>query len=155
MGMFDDLRCEYPLPGNVPVDAGSLNYQTKDTPDQYCRQYLITKEGMLTRDGNVEDFSGGICFYAGNVVASGPGIYTKDGEDAFWLEYQSVFVHGKIVNIELVRYESEPAQKSSEAPRPWDVRFESEEERMAWWKKEAKAFDDWRETEKRKREVRR
>jgi hypothetical protein len=30
MGMFDNIRCEYPLPGNPPANAAELDFQTKD-----------------------------------------------------------------------------------------------------------------------------
>lgn len=44
MGMFDYLRCEYPL----PVDgANALEYRTKDTPAQYLDRYEIREDGTL------------------------------------------------------------------------------------------------------------
>lgn len=43
MGMFDDVKCEYPLPDEWAQDLG---FQTKDL---HCLmdQYTITKEGRL------------------------------------------------------------------------------------------------------------
>ncbi len=101
-------------------------------------------------DGKLEDFTGGICFYDSNVVASGPGTYTRDGEDSHWLEYVSTFVHGKLTHIERSSYSFEPAQKSSQMWRTQPA-FANEEERMAWWNKERQAFKDWQEAEKQVR----
>jgi hypothetical protein len=44
MGMFDDIKCSYPLPVE---GANALNYQTKDTPAQYCDLYEIREDGTL------------------------------------------------------------------------------------------------------------
>ena len=43
MGMFDYVRCHYPLPDG----AGALEYQTKDTPAQWLDQYEIRADGTL------------------------------------------------------------------------------------------------------------
>jgi hypothetical protein len=43
MGMFDYLRCTYPLPPGAPVDG----YQTKDTPSQWLDTYEIKADGTL------------------------------------------------------------------------------------------------------------
>lgn len=44
MGLFDYIRCEYPLPDGFD---GDLTYQTKDTPAYYMEHYTITAEGKL------------------------------------------------------------------------------------------------------------
>ncbi len=44
MGVFDYLRCEYPLP---LAGANDLDYQTKDTESQYCDHYVIRADGSL------------------------------------------------------------------------------------------------------------
>lgn len=44
MGLFDNLRCHYPLP---VVGANARYYQTKDTPCQRMNEYEITEEGLL------------------------------------------------------------------------------------------------------------
>jgi hypothetical protein len=55
MGMFDYIRCKYPLPVE---GANALEYQTKDTPRQWCDQYEIREDGTLWfRDYDVEDRS--------------------------------------------------------------------------------------------------
>jgi len=43
MGMFDYLKCEYPLPERPPDGF----FQTKDTPRQYLEKYTITTDGRL------------------------------------------------------------------------------------------------------------
>lgn len=55
MGMFDDIRCKYPLPVE---GANDLAYQTKDTPEQFLDQYEIREDGTLWReDYDIEDHS--------------------------------------------------------------------------------------------------
>lgn len=44
MSMFDEFKCLYPLP--VP-GANALNYQTKDTPAQFCDDYEVRTDGTL------------------------------------------------------------------------------------------------------------
>lgn len=47
MGMFDYVKCEYPLPGGIPEWAKACIFQTKDTDAQFMETYVITKEGRL------------------------------------------------------------------------------------------------------------
>lgn len=55
MGMFDDIKCHYPLP--VP-GANALDYQTKDTDSQYLDQYEIRQDGTLWHQNyDIEDHS--------------------------------------------------------------------------------------------------
>ncbi len=44
MGMFDYLKCKYPLPDASDND---LEYQTKDTPAQFLDNYEIRADGSL------------------------------------------------------------------------------------------------------------
>ncbi len=44
MGMFDYLKCKYPLPD---ADDNDLEYQTKDTPAQLLDNYEIRADGTL------------------------------------------------------------------------------------------------------------
>ena len=48
MGVFDYVRCEYPLPGLD--DPTSIRFQTKDTEEMWLHQYTITKDGRLVSD---------------------------------------------------------------------------------------------------------
>ncbi len=72
MGMFDNLRCKYPL----PVDgANALEYQTKDTPAQYLELYEIREDGTLWHElYDTEDHS-----ERGKWIAANPN---KPEEDA-------------------------------------------------------------------------
>ncbi len=55
MGMFDEITCKYPLPVE---GANGLNYQTKDTPAQFCEHYEIREDGTLWyRNHDTEDHS--------------------------------------------------------------------------------------------------
>ncbi len=54
MGMFDTVRCEYPLP---EPEHNALDFQTKSL-DSYLDDYTITRDGRLLRhahDGLLED----------------------------------------------------------------------------------------------------
>lgn len=55
MGMFDDIKCKYPLPLN---GANDLVYQTKDTPAQFLDKYEIREDGTLWHENyDIEDQS--------------------------------------------------------------------------------------------------
>lgn len=55
MGMFDYLRCEYPLPA---PDAQHLEFQTKDTDSQFLDEYAIRADGTLwVQEYDTEDRS--------------------------------------------------------------------------------------------------
>jgi hypothetical protein len=52
MGMFDYLKCKYPLPESAPSWVTSeTEFQTKDTDAQYLEYYTITEEGRLIHHG--------------------------------------------------------------------------------------------------------
>lgn len=73
MGMFDDIKCKYPLPLK---GANALNYQTKDTPEQYCDCYEIREDGTLWHENyDTEDHS-----EAGQWLRDHPG---KEIPDSF------------------------------------------------------------------------
>lgn len=55
MGMFDELRCAYPLPVE---GANACLYQTKDTPSQSIDLYEIREDGSLWHEEyETEDIS--------------------------------------------------------------------------------------------------
>jgi hypothetical protein len=98
MGMYDDLRCHYPLPVKGANERG---YQTKDTPCQYLNKYEITAEGVLRHqewdadEGLNEkwighpDFIGEIRFYD----------YKEGGG---WIEWSAYFVNGLLEEVHLI-----------------------------------------------------
>lgn len=116
MGLFDYIKCDYPLP-----DQGMQNaeFQTKDTDAQYMEMYRITTDGRLihetvTREavpkserpypdaedwramigcirriptGDVEiPYHGDICFYASDKYGG-------------WHEYVARFTEGRLTRI--------------------------------------------------------
>jgi hypothetical protein len=55
MGLYDEIRCRYPLPVE---GANAFDYQTKDTPAQFCERYEIREDGTLWfEDYDTEDHS--------------------------------------------------------------------------------------------------
>jgi hypothetical protein len=46
MGVFDYINCKYPLPPDGKVHDG-VEFQTKDTDEQYLRAYDIREDGTL------------------------------------------------------------------------------------------------------------
>jgi hypothetical protein len=127
MGMYDYVRCEYPLPGNPPECFKDECYQTKDL-DCTLSTYTIRSDGRLA--SNVEDLhvTVTLTFYTNNVVASGPGVYTRNGEDAQWIEYRATFVGGQLTTIEETENFREPALKWE--PQPWPEISEEEAEQI-------------------------
>lgn len=81
MGMFDWIRCEYPLPDEP--NGASIRFQTKDTPNQMLDEYRIDANGDLwvttcetEREERVTDFTGTINFYTSNLSG---GTLSSDG----------------------------------------------------------------------------
>lgn len=138
--MYDYVKCEYPLPGNPPEWAKDAYFQTKDF-DCLMDTYIITADGKLlkgdpaTPEGEPVAHAtrlGLTCtinFYTSNVVASGPGTYTSDGEDAHWLEYSAEFVKGELLEIQEIENRKEPAAKSK--PFSWPKPTEEEKAERA------------------------
>lgn len=109
MGVFDYVKCEYPVPGMPDIE-----YQTKDTDEQYLEEYKIDAEGRLwlnkkDRGWVVEkkqvlggynklvssewvlqpDFRGDINFYGTD----------KNGK---WWEYSALFKDGILIDMKAV-----------------------------------------------------
>lgn len=98
MGLFDEIRCEYPLPPNGVVDADWS--QTKSMPSPYMDKYLIASDGTLCKLERMMDGSGFArvgCFYTGEIL------FEADGA-----EFSSYFVRGKLKHIERLD-DDEPA----------------------------------------------
>lgn len=110
MGVFDDLRCKYPLP--IP-EAQDFVFQTKDTDAQYCDDYELREDGTLWREcydseiiidpssplGMRQDrrnirweqevVTGEVCFYH----------LVKDESRHLWYEFQAWFRDGVLKEI--------------------------------------------------------
>jgi len=128
MGMFDDLRCEYPLP--VP-GANDLSYQTKDTPAQWCDLYVIRKDGTLCHEQyDEEDHSDpnaeGFMRFVGSAARVNKRLVPVEnftGEIRFydlpepgeWIEFSSYFVAGKLQSVNLIKdTRAQPAQAGAD-----------------------------------------
>lgn len=111
MGMFDYLICEAPLP-ETPEPPPAGPFQTKDTPDQSLRDYVITADGSLIAkpspgvfsspyvrpvDSVFDDAHGDIVFYTGRDPNRGP-----------WWEYKARFTDGRLSRITLVDFKPSP-----------------------------------------------
>lgn len=115
MGLFDYVRCKYPLP---VAGAEGLEFQTKDTPSQYMDLYEIREDGSLWHetydivdrsDPSKEGFErlrGAMarinnrwefCKLTGEVV-----FYT--GERDWWIEFSSYFKDGKLQQMNLLEH---------------------------------------------------
>jgi hypothetical protein len=101
MGLFDNIRCHFPLPDGF---EGDIEYQTKDTQAQYLDHYTITEDGRLVLDEKPEEaipFHGALSFHASNVCGSGPDGYMTDDDSPGWSrEYVALFDRGRLLKIE-------------------------------------------------------
>lgn len=113
MGMFDWISCDYPLPNEPPEFCRKPGYQFQ-TKDLGCTmaEYRITEAGrlVLVRRGWCDheeppvadidqNIHGEVEFYSSNITGSGPGLYTKNGEDAESVDYKAIFIHGQLHSI--------------------------------------------------------
>jgi hypothetical protein len=136
MGMFDDIKCEYPLP--LPETPGELAgrnwrdnvFQTKDF-DCLMDAYCIREDGTLwqqtyiwetTRKGRPcrkpadwqprVSHTGAVYFY--NLI---------NGNQAdYWVEWVAVFISGKVSELKLERWE----QNDNRARLASEARWKSE-----------------------------
>ncbi|MBX7229846.1 MAG: hypothetical protein K1X48_09600 [Burkholderiaceae bacterium] len=87
MGMFDYVKCHYPLPVKGAED---LIYQTKDTPSQWLDMYEIRADGTLWHEDR-------------SAQKKRPGPVKWTGEIVFYadkLEFSAYFVAGKLLHLE-------------------------------------------------------
>lgn len=137
MGMFDDIRCKYPLP--LPQYQEN-EFQTKDTPSQWMDLYEIREDGTLWREdydtedqserGKWERENPGLelppsiknnptawCGCAARVNKRWAPVADFVGEIAFyncigpkregWVEFSAYFVGGKLNQLNLVTHRPE------------------------------------------------
>lgn len=133
MGMFDELKCKYPLPVE---GANAVEYQTKDTPMQNLDHYEIREDGTLWHeDFDIEDHSDMAKWKAAHPGEEPPkelqgtllslcGCMTRvnkrwepinfTGEIRFygclgercggWVEFSAYFEQGKVVRLNLIEH---------------------------------------------------
>ena len=115
MGMFDEIRCHYPLPLK---GANDKVYQTKDTPAQFMDLYEIREDGTLWyEDYDIEDHSDpnakGIKKLFGvlskvnkrwkQVTITGEiRFYGFKRKDRGWIEWSAYFENGVIERLNLI-----------------------------------------------------
>ena len=124
MGMFDEIRCRYPLP--VPGWEETL-FQTKDTPEQWMEQYEIRADGTLWHeDYDIEDRSDpkaeGLLALCGCMTRVNCRWVNSDftGEIRFcslrkpeWIEFSAYFVKGAIaLPVQLIEHQK-PERKAT------------------------------------------
>lgn len=118
MGMFDNIRCKYPLdtPG-----ANDLQYQTKDTPCQMLDNYEIREDGSLWVEMyELEDHGDptltGVARWAGAMTKvnlrwepteyySGIINFYTYTDTIKWIEFAATYEAGELLGIKLVRLE--------------------------------------------------
>jgi len=136
MGLFDSIRCDYPLPGDPPSFLKNAPFfQTKDLGEG-MGDYYITKDGELYLDfsgfdnlkevfGEGKDFvlkdkkiniSKKIEFYGSNLRAGKPRgknyiYFTDDGNDYVAITYLAQFKKGKLISIKEKHREEKQAEK--------------------------------------------
>ena len=110
MGMFDYLRCHYPL----PVEGGAaLEYQTKDTPAQWLDQYEIRTDGTLWhQDYDTEDRSDPSAEGFARLFGCATRVNERwepvalTGEVVFYsgdFEFSAYFVRGELKHLETLQ----------------------------------------------------
>jgi len=105
MGVFDYLVCEHPLPDGF--DPKGIEFQTKDTDEQWLTTYRLRADGvLLDPEGAQVEHHGTLEFYSGNVCAGGPDgkggriFATEDDEPPWRAEYVALFDHGRLLKLE-------------------------------------------------------
>jgi len=105
VGMFDNLRCRYPLPvedWQRPLVEGKT-FQTKDTPDQDLDLYEIREDGTLWRREDDEWLPEGLTARI-DFYCDLPMDQPAPGEKSGWVEFSAVFLAGKLQVIALKEF---------------------------------------------------
>ena len=118
MGLFDTIRCEYPL---SVAGHQNLEFQTKGL-DCGMERYTITPDGRLIRHSRGGMFAKGPCRDIEWPVHGDVEFYTSDS-DRNWIEYIARFTHGR---VEWIR----PLEEARRTPgfRRWDDPVSEDEE---------------------------
>jgi hypothetical protein len=111
MGLFDHVRCEYPLPDPTQQER---EFQTKDL-DSLMHHYVITRDGRLIRKARPDDGWGPRVEHDMEWPIHGDiRIYDFDQEARQSIEYVVRFTHGR---VEWVRPVTEVAALEPRAGR--------------------------------------
>lgn len=110
MGLYDYIRCRYPLPVE---GANALEFQTKDTDAQYLDHYEIREDGTLFHeqyDPRIEkDEKAPLGFYSHRenvrweqIKMTGEIRFYASGDDGSWIEFSAYFLDGNLREINLI-----------------------------------------------------
>ena len=147
MGMFDDIKCEYPLPlPEIQSELAGRNwrengFQTKDF-DCLMDQYCIHEDGTLwqrtyafetSRKGRprrkpvgwepMSRFTGTVRFYD-----------SINGQKVdYWVEWAAVFVTGKVTEVKLERWEERDNRDRLACEAKWKLENEKRDRFLATW----------------------
>ena len=99
MGLFDEVRCDYPLPDGKP----GTYFQTKTFDAPYIEQYRITPEGRLLREEPpwyeripVRGISNWVDTNFHGVL----NFYDYDTKTKVWRNFNAIFTHGQLELIQ-------------------------------------------------------
>lgn len=124
MGLFDYLRCEYPLPAPLVQD---LPFQTKSFENPFSDDYTLradgtlwhteydyedrsdpTQKGLLGLAGSMtrinerevfqEDFSGDLEFHTDY------GRRNKNGWGEGWISFQARIMAGRVISVDVIEH---------------------------------------------------
>ena len=158
MGMFDSIKCEYPLPlteelSKIDVNWSEHVFQTKDL-DCALSLYIINKEGLLDNEIIERDY---VLYTEEEIKTLKPkpwSVYKEvieknrynkrtfyhgivnfydsiefSKEEEMWVEFAAYFVYGKIDKIELI--EATKKEAHSISIEKWQKEME-ERQKLPW-----------------------
>jgi hypothetical protein len=126
MGMFDNLYCKVPLPGDHPFDAGTC-FQTKAFEDPFMETYVIEEDGRLMHlagyyesvpecerpypgEPGIKGLIGCIKFVetGWEHVDCHQRVKFYSDANGKWYDFVATFTHGQLESLELVNVEDLP-----------------------------------------------
>jgi hypothetical protein len=147
MGMFDDIRCEYPLP--LPENQGELTernwrangFQTKsfnNLMDAYCIRedgglWLQTYGWETTRKGRVRQKPGDwqpMSSYTGTVRFHD---FICGSKFDYWVEWAATFVSGRVIELKLQQWEERDNGERLATEAKWKLKTKKREQFLATW----------------------
>lgn len=116
MGMFDYIKCKYPLPVE---GANERSFQTKDTPSQSLDHYEIKENGMLfkVKDFYKENFEPQ---YLDNFLGE-ISFHEYEDRTKLWIAFCAYFTHGILREVHLTEHNINGVQVSAQGKGEWEV----------------------------------
>ena len=107
MGMFDHVRCNYPLPDQ---EANGLNFQTKSMQISSLDDYKITADGRLVHEAyelrHIDDPSAPFGFYVERInrrwepVDFRGELEIHTSHNGLWYSYLFWFKNGRVADMQ-------------------------------------------------------